>query len=166
MNKSRRHRAALRRRLLIIAALALVAATVAGLLTATQPPASRGPEMLVFAEADTVSSARWIAYLSANGFRIRVRHDPYVTLVHRYLRVPENLQSLHTALVDGYIIEGNVPAEDIHRLLAERPHARGLAVPDTPDRAPGAENLGGRPGPYQVLLFGDQGVIRVFAMHR
>lgn len=72
---------------------------------------------------------------------------------------------MHTALIDGYIIEGNVPAEDIHRLLAERPHARGLAVPGMPDRAPGAQHLGGRPGPYDVVLFGDQGAICVFAAH-
>jgi hypothetical protein len=72
---------------------------------------------------------------------------------------------LHTALVDGYIIEGNVPAEDIRRLLAERPQARGLAVPGMPDRAPGAQHLGGRPGPYDVVLFDNRGAVRVFSTH-
>ncbi|NGY06369.1 DUF411 domain-containing protein [Solimonas terrae] len=155
----------LRRRLLIIAAIALIAATAAGLLTATQAPAEPGPDLLVFAQADVISTTRWIRYLSAHGFRVRVRYDPYVRLVHEYLRVPKALQSVHTALVDGYIIEGNVPAEDIRRLLAERPHARGLAVPGMPDLAPGMQGLGGQPGPYPVLLFGDDGPLGVFAVH-
>lgn len=155
MNKLQRRRLLLRRQLLVVASLSLIAALVAGLLTATQPPAKPGPDILVFAQADVISTARWIRDLSAQGFRVRVRYDPYVKLMHAYLRVPKDLQSLQTALVDGYIIEGNVPADDIRRLLAEHPLARGLALPGASDAAP---------GPHQVLLFGDHGVVRVFSM--
>lgn len=65
--------------------------------------------------------------------------------------VPETLGSCHTALVDGYVIEGHVPAREIKRLLAERPKARGLAVPGMPMGSPGMES-GSRREPYDVML--------------
>ncbi len=68
--------------------------------------------------------------------------------------VPEPLQSCHTAIVDGYVIEGHVPAADIARLLAERPEARGLSVPGMPAGSPG---MGQGGDPWQVILFGDAG---------
>ncbi len=69
--------------------------------------------------------------------------------------VPSQLRSCHTALVQGYVIEGHVPAREIKRLLAERPKARGLAVPGMPRGSPGME--GPRSDPYEVLLIGNDG---------
>ncbi|MFZ0791233.1 MAG: DUF411 domain-containing protein, partial [Chromatiaceae bacterium] len=71
--------------------------------------------------------------------------------------------SCHTAQVDGYVIEGHVPADDIRRLLAERPDARGLAVPGMPMGSPGMEAP--NPEHYQVLLIGQDGSTTVFAEH-
>ena len=68
------------------------------------------------------------------------------------LGVPEKLASCHTAEIAGYVIEGHVPAHAINRLLAEKPTARGLAVPGMPIGSPGME--GGRPEVYEVILFG------------
>jgi hypothetical protein len=65
--------------------------------------------------------------------------------------VPGDLQSCHAAIVDGYIIEGHVPAADIHRLLAERPAVTGLAVPDMPIGSPGMEIEGLAAEPYDVI---------------
>nr|WP_305958403.1 DUF411 domain-containing protein [Aurantiacibacter sp. 219JJ12-13]MDP5261760.1 DUF411 domain-containing protein [Aurantiacibacter sp. 219JJ12-13] len=72
--------------------------------------------------------------------------------------VPAQLRSCHTMIVDGYVIEGHVPAADIERLLAERPEGvRGLAVPGMPIGSPGME-MGDRTQPYQVIAFGDAGI--------
>ena len=80
-------------------------------------------------------------------------------------RRPSALTSCHTAEVGGYVIEGHVPAAAIVRLLAEKPKARGLAVPDMPVGSPGMEVAGTQPEEYQVLLFGD-GAPKVFARYK
>ena len=73
---------------------------------------------------------------------------------HKY-GVPDSLASCHTAIVDGYTIEGHVPAADIQRLLKERPKAKGLAVPGMPVGSPGME--GARSQPYSVMMFDANG---------
>ncbi len=78
--------------------------------------------------------------------------------------MPQKYGSCHTALVQGYVIEGHVPAEDIRRLLKERPDALGLAVPSMPLGSPGMDGpaYGGRRHPYQVLLVQKDGSAQVF----
>lgn len=75
--------------------------------------------------------------------------------------VPEKLRSCHTALIDGYVIEGHVPADVIDKLLKERPQVLGLAVPGMPIGSPGME--GGKPEPYNVLTFDKDGKTSVYA---
>lgn len=78
--------------------------------------------------------------------------------------VPQELWGCHTMIVDGYVIEGHVPAEQIARLLEERPEGvRGLAVPGMPIGSPGME-MGDRKQPYRVIAFGDAGM-SVFASY-
>ncbi len=81
-------------------------------------------------------------------------------------KVPYDLQSCHTAIVDGYIIEGHVPADDIRRLLAERPDVAGLAVPGMPVGSPGMEVEGFADEPYDVVAFNADGSNEVFASYR
>ena len=81
----------------------------------------------------------------------------------RMAGVPDDLASCHTARVGGYVLEGHVPADDVKRLLAERPQARGLAVPGMPQDAPGMDIVSGQP--YQVVLFGAAGGPQVFSRH-
>jgi hypothetical protein len=78
-------------------------------------------------------------------------------------RVPGNLQSCHTALVEGYVIEGHVPADLMERLLRERPKVAGLAVPGMPVGSPGMEVPGARAERYRVLAFTRDGKTEVFA---
>ena len=78
------------------------------------------------------------------------------------LGVPNHLRSCHTAKVDGYVLEGHVPAADVERLLSERPEARGLAVPGMPTGSPGMEIPGVSPDNYEVILF-DNKKIQVFS---
>jgi hypothetical protein len=80
--------------------------------------------------------------------------------------VPARAQSCHTAVVDGYVIEGHVPATDVQRLLKERPAVLGLAVPGMPIGSPGMEVPNMKPQPYDVLAFDKQGQLKVFASHK
>ena len=106
----------------------------------------------------------WVEHLRANGFTVRVIDTEDVAQVAQRLGVPERLRSCHTARVEGYVIEGHVPAADIERLLRERPQAAGLAVPGMPVGSPGMEQ-GGRRQPYATTLFHRDGRQQVFARH-
>ncbi len=77
------------------------------------------------------------------------------------LKVPEKLRACHTAVIDGYVIEGHVPADLIHKLVKEKPPVLGLAVPGMPAGSPGME--GGKPEPYNVLTFDKDGKTMVYA---
>jgi hypothetical protein len=72
--------------------------------------------------------------------------------------------SCHTAIVDGYIVEGHVPAADVYRLLEERPAVKGIAVPGMPVGSPGME-MGSRKDPYSVISFDEAGKTSIFARH-
>ena len=77
--------------------------------------------------------------------------------------VPADLEACHTALVDGYVVEGHVPADVIVRLLRERPKIVGLAVPGMPAGSPGMEVPGSPAQPYQVFTFDKIGKRGIFA---
>ena len=85
------------------------------------------------------------------------------SLFRRRFGVPESLGSCHTAVVDGYVIEGHVHARDIKRLLKEKPHALGLAVPGMPGGSPGMDQ--GKREPYATFLFDERGKTSVFARY-
>jgi hypothetical protein len=81
-------------------------------------------------------------------------------------QVPSELQGCHTAIVDGYVVEGHVPAEEIERLIEEKPAIRGLAVPGMPIGSPGMEIDGADSQPFDVIAFDDKGDWEVFASYR
>ena len=95
----------------------------------------------------------WIAYLQANGFKVKV-HDTGNIAARTRLGVDAKYGSCHTALIGGYAVEGHVPVREIHRLLKERPAAIGLSVPGMPVGAPGMDGpaYGGRKDAYGVML--------------
>jgi len=114
----------------------------------------------------------WVAHMEQNGFTVTV-HDTGNAAKRAELGMPENLGSCHTALVDGYVIEGHIPAEDIRKLLEEKPEAIGLAVPGMPLGSPGMDGpvYEGRKDPYDVLLVSknaENGEVstQVFTRHR
>ena len=81
----------------------------------------------------------------------------------RRLGIPGNLASCHTAEVEGYVIEGHVPAADIRKLLKQHPKVKGLVVPGMPAGSPGME--GGRHTPFDVLLLNEDGTTSIFSSH-
>lgn len=85
--------------------------------------------------------------------------------IKKRYQVPTELQSCHTAIVDGYVIEGHVPAADIKRLLAERPNVVGIAVPGMPVGSPGMEVEGFDAEAFDVVTFDAAGHSQVFATH-
>lgn len=125
--------------------------------------AAAGPLVQVWKDPNCGCCKDWIAHLEKNGFRSQT-FDTGNTAVRARLGMPQQLGSCHTALVDGYVIEGHVPASDIQRLLKERPKALGLTVPRMPVGAPGMDGpeYGGRKDPYDVLLVARDGTSTIF----
>ena len=104
-----------------------------------------------------------MGHLRANGYPVKTEDVEDLAPIKRKLGVPRALQSCHTAVVEGYVIEGHVPADLIDRLLAERPKVAGLAVPGMPVGSPGMEAPGQAAERYQVLAFDQKGRTSVFA---
>jgi hypothetical protein len=104
-----------------------------------------------------------VVHLEKNGFKVekKVLFGKSFTGFKQKHGVPERLYACHTAVVQGYLIEGHVPADLIHKLLKERPPVLGLAVPGMPVGSPGME--GGKPEPYEVLTFDKNGRTTVYA---
>jgi hypothetical protein len=88
-----------------------------------------------------------------------------LSTVKKTHRVPDNLLSCHTATVNGYVVEGHVPAGDVRRLLKERPAVAGIAVADMPAGSPGMEVDGVKAQPFNVISFDKEGKTQVFARH-
>ena len=124
--------------------------------------AAPAPDTVVVYKSPTCGCcSKWIDHLKQAGFTVESHDEAEMSLVKTKLGVPEALASCHTATVNGYVIEGHVPAEDIRQLLAKRPNATGLAVPGMPIGSPGME-VGDRVDAYQTLLFDAQGQSSVF----
>ncbi len=136
---------------------ALLAWVVLGSSSAAEPT-----EVQVYKTPTCGCCAKWVDHLRDNGFSVSVTDLKDVTPIKLENGVPRRLASCHTAITEGYIVEGHVPAEDIRRLLDERPKVSGLAVPGMPIGSPGME--GPNPKRYKVLSFGADGT-RVFAEH-
>lgn len=108
----------------------------------------------------------WVAHLQDNGFEVKVNDvsDSDKASKRRNLGLNEKYGSCHTALIQGYVVEGHVPAKDIQRLLWEKPRALGLAVPGMPIGSPGMDGpaYGGRKDAYAVMLVQRDTSARVF----
>lgn len=100
-----------------------------------------------------------------NGYAVTVEDVQDLTAVKSEYQVPIELQSCHTAIVDGYVIEGHVPVSDVERLLDERPDVIGLAVPGMPIGSPGMEVEGAADQPYDVIAFDERGDWQIFASY-
>jgi len=136
---------------------ALLSWIVLGSSSAAEPT-----EIQVYKTPTCGCCVKWVDHLRDNGFSVSVTELKDVTPIKLENGVPRRLASCHTAIAEGYIVEGHVPAEDVRRLLDERPKVSGIAVPGMPIGSPGME--GPNPVRYEVLSFGSDGT-RVFSEH-
>ena len=124
---------------------------------------ARAVEIVVYKSPSCECCGEWAKHLRSNGFDVSVKNMEDMEPVRKQAGVPDDLQSCHTAFVDGYAVEGHVPAENIHRILADRPNIKGLAVPGMPASAPGMD--GPDPEPYTVFSFDGDGKSEVYASY-
>lgn len=104
---------------------------------------------------------KWVTHLKNNGFKVESVNTNRMNSVKKRLGVPGNLQSCHTAVVNGYVIEGHVPAKDIKNLLNQKSKVVGLAVPGMPAGSPGMEWI--KKDKYSVISFDKNGKTKVVA---
>ncbi|MEZ5646870.1 MAG: DUF411 domain-containing protein [Burkholderiaceae bacterium] len=152
----------MQRRTLLTAAATLVAFSSLPVF-AQKRPGVQLPVMQVWKDPNCGCCKDWVAYLEQDGFQVQV-YQTGNTAVRQRLGLPLKYASCHTALIDGYVIEGHVNAPEIRRLLAEKPQALGLAVPGMPVGSPGMDGpvYGGRHDPYDVLLVQRDGSHQVY----
>jgi len=127
------------------------------------PGLAEGEKVKVYKSPTCGCCTKWIEHLEANGFEVEAENSANLDAIKDENSIPRRARSCHTAFVDGYVIEGHVPAEDVKRLLLERPEVAGLAVPDMPIGSPGME--GPDPEPYDVVSFGGKQGEAVFSSH-
>jgi hypothetical protein len=142
---------------------ALFALTLTTGAAAPSNPAPEPTRITVYKDPSCGCCKNWIEHLLKHGYKVDAKDTPAMADVKRALGVPEALTSCHTAVVNGYLIEGHVPAADIARLLKQKPKIAGLAVPGMPMGAPGME--GPTSQHYQVLSFDKSGKTKVFATY-
>ena len=121
------------------------------------------PKVTVYKTSTCNCCKKWVTHLEANGFEVESVDMKDLRLVKSMSGIEPKYASCHTAKVDGYVVEGHVPADDIKRLLTERPVIKGLAVPGMPMGSPGME--GPSESKYDVLRINNDGSTDVFA-HR
>ena len=141
------------------------AATDSGAAAADAPAADAGlPQVVVYKLATCGCCQTWSEHMQAAGFPVETRDTQDLDAIKTEAGVPFGQGSCHTAKVGDYFVEGHVPADDVKRLLAERPDALGLTVPGMPIGSPGMEQ-GNTREPYDVLLVAKDGSTTVFVHH-
>jgi hypothetical protein len=151
------------RTMALTVAFASLALTTAAVRSSPSDTPTKKPVITVYKDPSCGCCKNWIAHLIKHGYRVDAKDSPDMTEIKRTLGVPTGLTACHTAMVNGYLIEGHVPAADIDRLLAQKPKIAGLAVPGMPAGSPGMEGASAQR--YQVLTFDKSGKTTVFASH-
>ena len=150
--------------------LALLALTLGPMASIAAAPSTKAPadksvspplEMTVYRSPTCTCCGRWLEHMKQNGFVIKdIQTEDMDAIKHQH-GVPDSLQSCHTALVSGYWVEGHVPAEDVKKLLRDKPAVAGISVPGMPVGTPGME-MGPRKDPYAVVQLDKSGNTSVF----
>jgi hypothetical protein len=146
----------------------LAAALAAGLWGISGASSATQPLVEVWKSPSCGCCGDWIQHLKASGFQVKVNEVATAVPVRARLGVADRYGSCHTAVVEGYALEGHVPAREIRRLLKDKPAAIGLAVPGMPVGSPGMDGpaYNGRKDPYDVLVIEKSGSAKVFAQYR
>jgi hypothetical protein len=153
-NRSIGHRSLL---LLVVAVLSAWAGTV---WTAAQ--STPKPQMTVYKSPTCGCCSKWIAHMQANGFVVKAVDVDDIDAVKREHGVPADATSCHTGIVNGYVVEGHVPADAVQKMLKDKPSIAGIAVPGMPMGSPGMEVPGGQKEAFNVVSFDKAGRIAVY----
>lgn len=105
----------------------------------------------------------WSDHMRQSGYDVTEKTLEDMDPVKQLFGIPDDLRSCHTAVIDGYVFEGHVPASDVARVLDERPAIKGLSAPGMPADAPGMDAATGEP--YDVISFDAEGKTTVYATH-
>lgn len=118
------------------------------------------PPVVVYKNPDCGCCGIWSDYMRVHGFQVKVVKMDDLDPIKRKAGVPGDLETCHTALIGGYVVEGHVPAPAIMKLLKERPNVIGIAVPGMPAGSPGMPTV--NPEPFQVIAFAADGKQTVY----
>lgn len=130
-----------------------------------QKPGAKPTLLAVYKTPTCGCCAKWVEHMKQNGFTVHVTDLNDLSAIKAKHGVPARAQSCHTSVVNGYVVEGHVPASDVKRLLKERPAVAGIAAPGMPAGSPGMEIPGMQAPPYEVVAFDKKGGTRVYAKH-
>ncbi len=142
---------------LAMAGIFLLASSQAG-----AEPAPTATQITVYKDKSCVCCDTWVDHLRTEGFEVIAKNQTNMPEIKANFGVSRNLQSCHTAIVDGYVVEGHVPAADIKRMLREKPDVLGLTAPGMPQKSPGMQPEGLPPKDYDVLSFDHKGKVELF----
>jgi hypothetical protein len=121
-------------------------------------------DIVVYKNPECGCCTKWVKYLQDNNYNVTIEDTRDVLAVKKRLGVPEKLAACHTAVIEGYVVEGHITHRDIERLLLFRPDIKGIAVPGMPFGTPGMES-GNTIQSYKVMSFDERGNMEVFAEH-
>ncbi len=121
-------------------------------------------EITIYKSPYCACCTKWATHLTENGLSANEIKVDNVAQYKKQFGIPEELYSCHTGMVGGYVIEGHVPAEDVNRLLKEKPDIKGLALGGMPIGSPGME-MGDRKDRYDVIAIKKDGSTYVFSTH-
>ena len=120
------------------------------------------PEVMVYKSPTCGCCAKWVSHLEESGFVVNTTDQADVSPIKKKVGLPGELSSCHTAIVDGYVVEGHVPADVVKKMLKERPDIIGISTPGMPIGSPGMEQ-GDQVDSYDVIAFDKTGKTFVYA---
>lgn len=134
---------------------------LATLMVAAAPVRAEPPAATMYVNPQCGCCQGHANYLRQHGFKIAVKETHDMSLIRRQHGAPEKLEGCHIMTIDGYVVEGHVPAASINKLLAERPKIKGISLPGMPDGSPGM--TGRKSEPFTIYEI-SEGEPKVFAV--
>ncbi len=125
---------------------------------------SSSMDIVVYRSPTCGCCSQWLAHLKTHGFNVQDNVIEDVQKIKDQYGVHHSLASCHTAIIDGYIVEGHVPANDIKTMLRDKPDIKGLTVPGMVVGTPGME-MGSRKAPFRVLSFDKDGQTEIYKVY-
>ena len=153
----------MKKRITALAGGGAFALIIAGLLSWYTPATATAGIVTVYKNPSCGCCGDWVEHMRAAGFELDVRDVNDLQTIKTQNGVSPQLGSCHTALVDGYVVEGHVPADLVRKMLDEKPEITGLSVPGMVVGSPGMEVPGQPAQPYDVIAFDDNGQTAVYA---